>query len=110
MTYTVLLLLVIVLLVVATLRKALNRVVGFGPFYVIRRDNGKKSDPKVTTGFMKEIAAPWRQGKGVQITVSTFVLQVGVCKKHNHPSEEEGVLTAIGGRYLDSTTQEIREW
>jgi hypothetical protein len=91
-------------------KKCLNRVVGLGTFYVIRRDNGKKTHPRISIGFMKEISHPWRRGKGVQVRYKTHVLQVGVCKKHDHASEEEGVLTAIGGRFLEASAKEIREW
>ena len=90
--------------------KALNRVFPIGPVYFIRRDNGSKNTPVLCKAFMHEISNPWRRGKGIQVRIRSQVLQVGVCKKYPDQREDEGVLSAIGGRYMDTEVKDIREW
>lgn len=87
-----------------------NRVFPVGPVYFIRRDNGSSKDPIICTGFMNEISSPWRRGKGIQIRVRKQVVQVGLCRKHPYQKEDEGVLSAIGGRYMDTDVKDIRGW
>jgi len=92
------------------LKIALNRVFVIGNLYMIRRDNGKPSDRLIAKGFMHEISAPWRKGKGLQVRIKSQVFQIGFCRKHPHHKEDEGVLAAMGGRYMDVTAKDIREW
>jgi hypothetical protein len=102
---------VFVLVVVFTIFKtALNKVFPLGPLYFIRRDNGTKGTPLICKAFMHEISHPWRRGKGIQVRIRSQVLQVGVCKKYPDQREDEGVLSAIGGRYMDTEVKDIREW
>ena len=102
--------LIAVLLITVVFKVSLNRVFPVGPLYFIRRDTGTYKDPVVCKGFMHEIAAPWRRGRGLQVRVRSQVFQVGLCKKHPDQKEDEGVLSAIGGRYMDTEVKDIREW
>jgi hypothetical protein len=110
MRILVILSLILALAVVSLFKYSLNRVFPIGPFYFIRRDNGSKSMPVLCKGFMNEISSPWRRGKGLQIRIRSQVLQVGLCKKYPDQREDEGVLSAIGGRYMDTEVKDIREW
>ncbi len=90
--------------------KALNKVIGFGFIYLIRRDTGSSDMPRITVGFMKELCHPWRRGKGVQIRIKTQIFQIGFCKKTKHNDEESGILDAMSGRFLPDTAKDIGSW
>jgi hypothetical protein len=107
LTYSIL---VVVLLLVLAYKSALNRLFPVGPLYLIRRDNGSSKDPFICIGFMHEVSHPWRRGKGIQVRIRSQVLQFGLCKKHPQQKEDEGVLSAIGGRYMDTDVKDIRGW
>jgi hypothetical protein len=99
-----------VIFVAVTSYKYINRVVTVGFFYYILRDNGSLLDPVVCKAFMNQLCEPWRKGKGVQFRFKTYTFQVGVSKKYPGQPDDQGVMSAVGGRYLDTDTQEIREW
>ena len=98
------------LLISYFLIKHVNVLITTGPLYAIRRDNGTPKEPHLCTGFMHEISHPWRRGKGIQIRVRNQIVQVGLCRKHPHQKEDEGALSAIGGRYMDTDVKDIRGW
>lgn len=79
-------------------------------FYWIIRDNGKPSDPILSSGFMRQTDSPWLTGKGVQVRLSKYVVQIGFCKENPAPSEDVGVLNAMQGRYMDNQPKEIAKW
>jgi hypothetical protein len=87
-----------------------NRVITIGPFYYILRDNGALTDPLICKGFMNQLRAPWRKGKGLQVSYKTYTFQVGISKKYPNQEEDQGIMSAVGGRYLDTDTKDIREW
>lgn len=92
------------------IKNANNRVFPVGPLYLIRRDTGTPKDPRICTGFMHEVSHPWRRGKGIQVRLGKQVIQVGFCRKYPNQQEDEGVLSAIGGRYMDTDVKDIRGW
>ena len=102
--------LALIILFIWIIKISLNRLFVIGFVYVIRRDNGKSSDKHVATGFMRGISPPWYTGRGIQARIGTQVVQIGVCRKNKHHKEDEGVLSAMGGRYMDVTAKDIREW
>lgn len=95
---------------IAAFKKADNKVVGVGFVYVIRRNNGASSDPHISTGFMRELAHPWRVGKGVQVRLGVNVFQLGLCRKTKHEDEMSGFLSAMQARMLEEPIEKIREW
>jgi hypothetical protein len=104
-------------LVVATgcyllFRDTLNRLQYIGFVYWITRDNGKKGDPFLSVGFMRQTASPWKVGKGVQVRLSKYTVQVGVCRsnKSRISSEADGLLHAMGGRLMEEDAATIRRW
>lgn len=88
----------------------MNKVKGFGPFYWIVRDFADVRTSRICTGFMREIDAPWRSGKGLQFRTNKYTLQVGVCRKLPISDETDGILNAVGGRMLDISVDEIGTW
>lgn len=90
--------------------RAMNKVRGIGPFYVIRRDIGKDYMPIFAIGFMRELGAPWRIGKGLQLRIKSHIFQIGVCRKQKFDDEVTGVLAALDGRFMEETAKDIRDW
>ena len=88
----------------------MKKVHGFGRIYWIIRDFVDLRTPLMCTGFMKETDYPWRHGKGVQIRTSKYTLQIGLCKRLKVVTETDGILQAIGGRYLDTPAREDGMW
>jgi hypothetical protein len=97
-------------LLVYIAKRSMNRVLGFGPFYIIRRDNGTTGMPHLALGFMKELGYPWRRGKGLQLRIKTQIIQIGLCRKTRQDNEETGILDAVQGRYLSDTAGDIGNW
>lgn len=89
-----------------------NLVQGFWRIYWITRDFTPPQTPFISKAFMRELAPPWRVGNGIQVRLpKNYVFQVGICLRTSPPSEEVGVLQAVGGRYMDEVTPEdIGEW
>lgn len=90
-------------------KDTMNKVQAVGRVYWIIRDNATPGTPAVSRGFMHEIDPPWRHGKGLQIRVLRWNIQVGVCKSHDY-DEESGILAAVQGRFLDVTPIDIGKW
>ena len=90
---------------------SLNLVQSVGCLYWITRDYVPKNTPFVAKGFMRELGDPWRIGSGIQIKFAkNRTFQIGFCTKTTPPDEEAGVLSAVGGRYMDIPAEEIGEW
>lgn len=88
----------------------MNLVHGIGPFYWIIRDFANLNTPLMCIGVMKEIDAPWRHGKGIQLRTTKYTLQFGLCRRARITDEVDGILQAIGGREMDVPAQEIGLW
>jgi hypothetical protein len=88
----------------------LNIVHGFGRIYWIVRDTATGHTPRMCIGWTKELGGHWRTGKGPQIKFGKFIFQFGFCKKHKVEDEMDGILMAVEGRILDTTTAEISIW
>lgn len=88
----------------------LNVVHGVWKFYWIVRDNGKRGVPFISIGWMHELGGYWRRGRGLQIRIAKYVLQFGLCKKQEVPSEFEGYLNALDGRIMNTKVSEISTW
>jgi hypothetical protein len=110
MILTVVCLTIISLSLYFLFRDTLNRLQYIGPIYWITRDNTPKGTPLLSIGFMRQTSFPWKVGKGLQVSISRYSFQFGICKKSKHSDETEGILGALGGRYLDTSTSDIREW
>lgn len=92
-------------------KDSLNLVQSVGRVYWITRDYVPKGTPLVAKGFMRELGEPWRVGSGLQIRFSkNRTFQVGLCQQTAPVDEENGILNAVGGRYMDVTAEEIGEW
>lgn len=91
-------------------RDTLNKLQYLGPIYWITRDNTSLTAPFISIGFMRQIAPPWKIGKGVQVSYKNYSFQVGFCRKSTHTDETSGILGALGGRYLDDDADTIRKW
>lgn len=92
-------------------KDSMNLVQSVGRLYWITRDYTPKNTPIVAKAFMRELGEPWRIGSGIQIRFSkNRTFQLGWCTKTAPTSEEDGVLNAVGGRYMDITAEEIGEW
>lgn len=91
-------------------KDTMNILQGVGPVYWITRDNIVCKTPIITTGIMRELNEPWRIGKGIQFTHRTYSFQIGLCKKNKHKTTEEGILAAMGARYMDTNPKELGNW
>lgn len=79
--------------------------------YWIIRDIGKPKDPIFSIGFMRQTGYPWKSGKGPQIRVGKYVLQIGICKANKDIKEEQdGLVYAMQGRMMEETPKEIGSW
>lgn len=91
-------------------KDTLNKLQAVGPFYWITRDLVPPNTPLLSKGFMHETDFPWRHGKGIQIRIPHRTFQIGLCKKHKQLDDQEGVLAAVQGRFMDIPPTEIGEW
>lgn len=89
---------------------SMNLVQRIGSLYWIIRDNGKKGDPIIGSAFMRQTDEPWLIGKGVQVRFFKYSVQVGICYPNFFDSEEDGVLNAMSGRYMEDSAKEIGNW
>lgn len=87
-----------------------NAVYGIGPIYWIKRDIKPNNTPFLCKGFMRETDAPWRVGTGIQLAISHYTLQIGRCKAQDAEDDDEGLLAALQGTYMDASVSKIREW
>lgn len=88
----------------------LNIVYGVGPVYWIARDTGKRGDKVLSFGWTRELGGYWRVGKGIQTRFGKYIFQIGLCRKREMGTEEEGILSAIEGRIMEIPTAEISAW
>ena len=88
----------------------MNCLYVFRRLYLIKRDIGVKGTPLITKAFIRGTQAPWYIGHGIQFRVRTTTLQFGLCKSTDHKTEEEGVLSAMGGRFLEDPADAIGKW
>ena len=91
-------------------RNTLNKVQIVGSIYWITRDLIPTGTPLIARGEMRETAYPWRKGKGVQVRIPRRIFQIGVCSKGTEEDELAGLASAVGGRMMNTTTEEIRGW
>ena len=73
--------------------------------YWITRNNGAAGTPVVSKGFMRQTAAPWWQGRGIQFRLGKYTFQVGVLLRR-----VDGLLDQVGGRDMEADAKEIRSW
>lgn len=89
----------------------MNLVQAVGPLYWITRNFAPKGTRLVSSGFMRELGAPWRVGKGIQIRFSrNRTFQIGFCKETLPLDEDSGILNAVGGRIMEISPEEIGDW
>lgn len=88
----------------------INSLMSVGPLYLITRDNATLKSPILSLGFMRQTSSPWKIGKGLQLRISRYSIQVGLCKKSNNQDEQSGLLHAMGGRLLELNGSEIGKW
>lgn len=88
----------------------MNVVQAVGPVYWICRDIVPTNTPLIAWGFMRQTSAPWRVGKGIQIKVRNHTLQIGLSRVGSNMSDEDGLMTAVQGRYLKAKAKDIRDW
>ena len=91
-------------------RDTMNAVQAVGPVYWICRDVVPPNTPFIAPGFMRQTSAPWRVGKGIQIKLKKHTFQIGISKVGSDMSEEDGLMTAVQGRFLKAKAKEIRDW
>lgn len=89
---------------------SMNLVQNVGSVYWIVRNNARRADPIIGSAFMRQVDPPWLIGKGVQIRFGRYSFQIGVCYPSSVASEDEGVLNAMQGRYMDEGPREIGSW
>ena len=78
-----------------------------GPIYWITRKDHRSFS--IGFGAMHQTMHPWRKGRGIYVALFKRSFQIGLCKKQNL-DEEDGILSAVKGRYLDISPSEIGEW
>lgn len=111
MIYITLIITILVLSVVGfVIHASTNSLYVFGMIYMIKRDNGKLTDPIIARGFMNGINPPWYKGRGFQIRIGKRVLQIGICRATDNKNDDEGILGAVGGRYMEESVDQIRNW
>ncbi len=76
-------------------------------YWITRKDSRWFS---VGKGTMRETTYPWRQGSGIYVAVVHRCFHFGFCAPFEFETEEDGILSAVQGRYLDDTPEEIGEW
>lgn len=88
----------------------MNNLYVFYRLYWITKNTGKKRDPIIAKGFMRQTAAPWFTGTGLQIRFGKYVFQIGICGKPKQLADEEGLLYAMQGRSMDLEPKDIGSW
>lgn len=79
-----------------------------GPIYWITRKDHRNFS--IGLGTMHQTYYPWRKGRGIYIVVLKRCFQIGLSQKQLSLEEADGILSAVQGRYLDLTPNEIGEW
>jgi hypothetical protein len=88
----------------------MNRLYYIGPLYWITRDNAKKGDKVVGLGFMRQTAPPWKTGRGLHLRIGKYSFQIGLARNNKAADEEQGMLVAVNGRFLEMTPSDIGDW
>lgn len=88
----------------------MNNLYVFYKLYWIIKNTGKKGDPIVTSGFMRQTSSPWLTGKGLQIRLGKYSFQVGVCGKPQNLDDQGGLLYAMQGRLMEESPDKIGDW
>jgi len=91
-------------------KDTMNAVQSVGPVYWIYRDVVPTGTPLIAPGFMRQTSAPWRVGKGIQIKLRKHTFQIGLSKVGSDMSDDDGLMTAVQGRFLKAKAKEIRDW
>jgi hypothetical protein len=91
-------------------KDTMNMVQYVGRFYWVTRDSVNKDDKRISIGFMRQIDYPWLVGKGIQLKLKRHTVQVGWCKKRDIKKEEEGLLSSLGGHYMNTSADELSNW
>jgi hypothetical protein len=91
-------------------KDTINSVQVVGPVYWITRDYERVQRPYVGLGFMRESDAPWRIGKGIQISLHKKSFQIGLCRKSKYVNEQEAELGVLGARFMDTKPTDIGNW
>lgn len=82
----------------------------FYKLYWIARNNGKKGDPRISKGFMRQTSEPWLVGSGLQVRFGKYIFQIGICGKPKKLDDQDGLLYAMQGRVMDVEPKEIGIW
>lgn len=89
----------------------MNKLKSLFGLYFIVRDTGKKKDPKVAVGFMRQTGYPWKAGRGIQLRINKYVIQFGICRSNKTIQEDwDGLLYAMKGRVLEEKPKDIGSW
>jgi hypothetical protein len=75
-------------------------------YFILKRDTRLVS---LGRGTMHELSSPWRKGSGLYVTLLKWSFQIGICYPQQL-SDEQGTLSAVQGRYLETTPKEIGQW
>lgn len=88
-------------------RDTMNRIqyIQFLRLYWITRNNATTGTPVVAPGFMRQTAAPWWQGRGIQFRAGKYTFQIGILLRR-----ADSLLDQVGGRDMDADAKEIRSW
>jgi hypothetical protein len=88
----------------------MNNLYVYKKLYWIIKNTGKSGDKFISDGFMRQTSPPWLVGRGVQIRVGKYVLQIGTCGDAKELDEQNGLLHAIQGRVMETNPDEIGAW
>ena len=91
-------------------KDTMNAVQAVGFIYWITRDIVPPNTPLIALGFMRQTSYPWRIGKGIQIRFPKHTFQIGFCVRPAEFSDNDGLLHALKGRFMESKVEEIRSW
>lgn len=108
-TISIVLLSIVTMVTVWTGYKHLNSVWIAGPIYWVMRDF-KTSKYPLSIGFMRQTSSPWKTGVGLQLQISKYSYQLGVCRKSTPMDDQSGLLFAVKGRILETPITEIGDW
>lgn len=65
-------------------------------------------------GFMRQTDSPWLRGRGPQMRLGKYVVQVGILDRQSEGDalldEDTGLLEVLDGYYMDASADEIRRW
>lgn len=100
----------VVILCRVAFRGTMNMVFNVGRLYWIVRDNAKKGDRIICKAFMRGTGEPWLIGEGVQVRFFKYTFHIGICYMVPAENEEQGVLNAMQGRYMEDPPKEIGNW